>query len=49
MDMEFIAVGFRFWLAVVLIVAGLSKLGKRREFEEAVIGTGFFQNSLRLP
>jgi uncharacterized membrane protein YphA (DoxX/SURF4 family) len=37
---EFTAVGFRFWLAAVFLVAGLSKVGRRREFERAVAGYG---------
>lgn len=34
--MELIALGFRFVLASVFILAGLAKLPRRREFEQAV-------------
>ena len=37
---EFIAVGFRFLLAALFLVAGLSKLRKRQQFERAVRGYG---------
>lgn len=37
---EFIAVGFRFSLATLFLIAGLSKLGKRQQFERAVLGYG---------